>query len=105
MRAAAGPCFDSPFRIRSRFVRPLLASCSNGQLGIAMASSVIQKQRFLHKILRYNSSLPKPGADTITWEIAVRDLVFILATVIFFALSTLYLRGCERLKYGGAPQC
>jgi hypothetical protein len=31
-------------------------------------------------------------------EIDVRDLVFILVTVIFFALSTLYLRGCERLK-------
>jgi len=31
-------------------------------------------------------------------EIAVRDIIFILATVIFFSLSILYLRGCERLK-------
>jgi len=31
-------------------------------------------------------------------EIPVRDVIFILVTVIFFALSILYLRGCERLK-------
>jgi len=28
----------------------------------------------------------------------MRDVIFIAATVIFFALSILYLRGCERLK-------
>jgi len=31
-------------------------------------------------------------------EIFMRDVIFIAATVIFFALSILYLRGCERLK-------
>jgi len=31
-------------------------------------------------------------------EISVRDVIFMLVTVIFFALSILYLRGCERLK-------
>jgi len=28
----------------------------------------------------------------------VRDVIFLVVTAIFFALSILYLRGCERLK-------
>jgi len=28
----------------------------------------------------------------------MRDVVFILVTVLFFAAAILYLRGCERLK-------
>jgi len=28
----------------------------------------------------------------------VLDLIFILATVAFFALAILYVRGCERLR-------
>jgi hypothetical protein len=30
--------------------------------------------------------------------IPMRDIAFILVTVLFFALALLYLRGCERLK-------
>jgi len=29
------------------------------------------------------------------------DVVFVGATVIFFAVTILYVRGCERLKPGG----
>jgi hypothetical protein len=68
MPADAGPCFDFPFRLT------------------------------LHKILRYNSSFPKPGAPNISEEILVSDVIFVLVIVVFFALSILYLRGCERLK-------
>jgi len=28
----------------------------------------------------------------------MRDIAFILVTVLFFVLAILYLRGCERLK-------
>jgi len=31
-------------------------------------------------------------------EILVQDIVFIAATIFFFAIAILYLRGCERLK-------
>lgn len=68
MRAAAAQCFDFRFRLT------------------------------LHKILRYNSSLSKPGAPSISVENLVRDFVFILVTIVFFAFAILYVRGCERLK-------
>jgi hypothetical protein len=29
---------------------------------------------------------------------AMRDLIFAICTIVFFALSVLYLRACERLK-------
>jgi hypothetical protein len=32
-----------------------------------------------------------PGAN-------MRDLIFALGTIVFFAVSVLYLRACERLK-------
>jgi len=31
-------------------------------------------------------------------ELLMKDFVFVLATVLFFGLAILYLRGCERLK-------
>ncbi len=31
-------------------------------------------------------------------EYQMSDVIFILCTVVFFALGILYLRGCERLK-------
>jgi len=31
-------------------------------------------------------------------EILVRDIVFVAATILFFAIAILYTRGCERLK-------
>ena len=34
---------------------------------------------------------PQPEAD-------LSDLIILVATVIFFALAILYVRGCERLK-------
>jgi hypothetical protein len=31
-------------------------------------------------------------------EILVQDVIFIAATIFFFAIAILYIRGCERLK-------
>jgi hypothetical protein len=52
----------------------------------------------LHKILRYNSSLPKPSSHIVVQESTVLDLVFLLVTALVFGAAVLYLRACERLK-------
>jgi hypothetical protein len=31
-------------------------------------------------------------------EILVQDMIFVAATIFFFAIAILYIRGCERLK-------
>ena len=31
-------------------------------------------------------------------EFPMRDISFVLATMLFFGIAILYLRGCERLK-------
>jgi len=31
-------------------------------------------------------------------ELLMKDIAFVLATVLFFGLAILYLRACERLK-------
>jgi len=31
-------------------------------------------------------------------EILVQDVIFIAATILFFGIAILYIRGCERLK-------
>ena len=56
------------------------------------------RENYSHKILRYNSSLSKPSAPSMVQENFVRDVVFLLVTALFFGISILYLRACERLK-------
>jgi len=34
-------------------------------------------------------------------RLSMLDVVFVGATVVFFAVAILYVRGCERLKPGG----
>jgi len=51
-----------------------------------------------HKILSYNSSLPKDIFLIVDREINVSDIVFVVLTALFFGVAILYLRACERLK-------
>jgi hypothetical protein len=72
-----------------------------------------------YKILRSASSLPKPSPLLLAWlactlhleplcvitgepeqqeESFVADVAFTVATLAFFVVAILYLRGCERLQ-------
>jgi hypothetical protein len=33
----------------------------------------------------------------------MQDFIFLVVTMLFFAIAILYVRGCERLKWDGDP--
>jgi hypothetical protein len=39
-----------------------------------------------------------PGQIARYEETLVQDVIFVAATIFFFAIAILYIRGCERLK-------
>jgi hypothetical protein len=48
--------------------------------------------------LRTAHRLLKEKEEYSSMEFPMRDISFVLATMLFFGIAILYLRGCERLK-------
>jgi len=48
--------------------------------------------------MRASAFFKPPGISSFHKEQTVSDAIFVFATIVFFAIATAYLRGCERLK-------
>jgi hypothetical protein len=74
-----------------------------GALDSARAMRKVSFTEFLdchHPFLRQPllDSIPPDNPPLETGEHFMRDVIFILVTLVFFAVAILYLRGCERLR-------